>query len=217
MVELVDTRDLKSLAIFLGARVRIPPPAHTMQILLVDNGTTLLEKLKKLIPGKESIACFDSFSEKDAKNADVIILSGSSIGPLYQRTEAYRKEIEFIQNTNKSIIGICFGYELIVHAFSGELEELNLPQKGMVEIRVLQDADLFCGKNSFYSFANHRWGTKKMPDSFEILAESDDGPEVIRHTLKPIYGLQFHPENRAEESFGDELFLNILHEISRKR
>ena len=185
-----------------------------MNILLIDNGTTLLEKLRTLIPGDESIVCFDSFSIDQAHDADTIILSGSSIGPLVSNTDKFQKEIEFIQSTDKPIIGICFGYELIVHAFGGKLKEFERKEVGAVEIKVLKDEELFCNQQRFSSFENHRWGTDVLPDNFEVLAESDHGPEVVRHLSRPIYGLQFHPENKVETSFGDELFLNILKRIA---
>jgi len=185
-----------------------------MRVLLIDNGSTLLEKLKNLIPGDESVVCFDSFSKDTAEHADVVILSGSSIGPLVGNEERYQSEIDFIQNTQKPIIGICFGYELIISALGGSLKKLPEQKVGEVVVRVLKDKELFCGKEQFVSFENHRWGTDTLPEDVEVLAESDHGPEVIRHCSRPVYALQFHPENHTETSFGDELFLNILNRIN---
>ncbi|XKT74157.1 MAG: type 1 glutamine amidotransferase [Patescibacteria group bacterium UBA2163] len=184
-----------------------------MNVLLVDNGTTLQEKLKQLIPGEESVLCFDAFSEKNTEDADVVVLSGSSLGPLYGNEEKYKAEIEFIQNTTKPIIGICFGYELIIHALGGVLKKLDEHEIGTVQIHVLKDLELFYRTPTFQAFENHRWGTGELPAEFEVLAESDHGPEVIRHKTRPIYALQFHPENHTDTSFGDELFLNIFNRL----
>ncbi len=184
-----------------------------MKTLLIDNGTTLLEKLQKLIPGDESVVHFDSFDQEQAQKADVVILSGSSRGQLIGNEAEFQKEIDFIRTTNKPIIGICFGYELIVHAFGGTLKELPEQEVGAVTITVLKDPELFYGKKEFETFENHRWGTEKLPKDFEVLAESTHGPEVIRHNTRPIYGLQFHPENHTDTSFGDEVFLKILERV----
>jgi len=184
-----------------------------MKVFVVDNGTTLMEKLKNLIPGDESVVCFDSFDDEEAEKADLIVLSGSSIGPLLGNEEKYQKEIDFIKNTDKPIIGICFGYELIVHAFGGTLKKLEEHELGEVEIKVRKDEKLFSGKKSFTAFENHRWGTGTLPEVFDVLATSNHGPEAIAHREKDIYGFQYHPENHPEEHFADEVFLNLFKRI----
>lgn len=188
-----------------------------MKVFLVDNGTTLLEKLKKLIPGEESVVCFDAFSAEEAEKADVVILSGTSIGPLHGNEEKYQKEIEFIQNTNTPIIGICFGFELIVHAFGGTIKKLEEHEHGEVEIKVVEETGFFCGRESFTAFENHRYGADLLPEVFNVLAESDHGPEAISHKEKEIYGFQYHPENDTDKHFADEVFLNLFKQISRER
>lgn len=177
-----------------------------MKILLIDNGTTLLHKLEALIPGNEIVHSFDDF-DKDATNFDLVILSGGSKYQLVGNEEKFEKEINFIKNTNIPIIGICFGYELIVVAFGGILKELSEDKKGMYEVRVL-DKDL--GEGIVRIYESHRWVVDTLPDIFEVLVISNDGPEIIKHKEKSIYGIQFHPENFVEETEGDELFLKLL-------
>lgn len=180
-----------------------------MKILLVDNGTTLKEKLEKLIPGCEEVVCFDQFSSEEAEHVDLVILSGSSLGPLYGNESAYQEEIEFIQNTQKPLIGICFGYELIVHAYGGTLKQLPEHAVGTVAIKVLEP-EVFDGRDSFTAFENHRWGIDDMPDNFVVTAESEHGPEAIRHTTLPIFGFQYHPENHVDAHVADEMFVALI-------
>ncbi len=52
-----------------------------MKIVLIDNGTTLLEKLRDLIPGDE-VVLSQSCEGIVANDYDVLVLSGSSRGPL---------------------------------------------------------------------------------------------------------------------------------------
>ncbi|XKT75449.1 MAG: type 1 glutamine amidotransferase [Patescibacteria group bacterium UBA2103] len=186
-----------------------------MKVFLVDNGTTLLEKLQKLIPGEEEVVCFDSFDSAAAQDADLVVLSGSSIGPLYGNEDKYKEEIEFIKNTDKPIFGICFGCELIVHAFGGTLKKLDEHEHGEVLVSVVDNKELFCGKDSFTAFENHRWGIDVLPEGFSTLAESEHGPEVIVDRKRNMYGIQYHPENQVEEHEADEVFLHMFESVVR--
>ncbi len=177
-----------------------------MKILLIDNGTTLLNKLKVLIPGKEIVHSFADF-DTDTTDFDVVILSGGSKYQLVGNEDIFKKEIDFIKNAKIPVIGICFGYELIVTAFGGTLKELSQDKKGMYEVRLL---DKSLGEGIVRVFESHRWVVDMLPETFDVLGISNDGPEIIKHKNLPLYGFQFHPENFVEESEGDELFLKIL-------
>lgn len=180
----------------------------SMKVLLIDNGTTLLKKLEKLIPHHEIVRRFDTFKIGEADGFDLVVLSGGSICPVTGNEEKFSQEINFIQNTKKPLIGICFGCELIVKAFGGELEKLNSREKGIKEVTILDPHFYEVSKIKVYE--NHQWGITKLPDTFAVLAESDDGVEIIKHKTLPMYGFQFHPENLVNESDGDELFLQIF-------
>ncbi len=177
-----------------------------MKILLIDNGTTLLNKLRELIPGEEITHTFDNF-DTDTTDFDLVILSGGSKYQLMGNEDKFQKEIDFIKTTKIPIVGICFGYELIAIAFGATLKELSENKKGMYEVQVFDEV---LGKGIVRVYESHRWIVDTLPDIFEVLAVSNDGPEIIKHKEKIIYGLQFHPENFVEETEGDEVFLKLL-------
>lgn len=177
-----------------------------MKILLINNGTTLLNKLKELIPGDEVIHVFDDF-DKDPTHFDLAILSGGSKYELIGNEKKFEKELSFIKNTKIPIIGICFGYELIALAFGASLKKLPENKKGIYEIEII-DENL--GKGKIKVCESHRWVIDNLPSIFEVLAKSEEGPEIIKHKDLPIYGLQFHPENLADGTDGDEIFTKLL-------
>lgn len=180
-----------------------------MKVFLIDNGTTLLQKLENLIPGIETVEQAEKVSEKDTDTYDLVVLSGSSKEQLIGNESDFKNEIDFIHSTRKPLIGICFGCELIVSAFGGELRKLDRSHKGIKEIEILQP-ELSDGKQKISVYENHGWIMRGAPATFEVLAQSADGPEMIRHQVLPIYGLQFHPENFIDQTEGDELFLNLF-------
>jgi len=49
-----------------------------MKILLIDNGTTLLNKLKTLIPGHEIVHAWNDLDAVKTDEFDLIVLSGGS-------------------------------------------------------------------------------------------------------------------------------------------
>jgi GMP synthase (glutamine-hydrolysing) len=183
-------------------------------VLLIDNGTTLLQKLEHLIPGEEVVRAWNSFNRRNAAQFDLVVLSGSSICQLKGNEDRYAEELAFIRETRKPLIGICFGCELIISAFGGALKELSAHSKGTISVEVLEDAGIFAGRRSFEVYENHAWIGDMLSPDLEVLARSEHGPEVLRHRSLPIYGLQFHPENHVEETFGDDVFLNILKSVT---
>ncbi len=55
-----------------------------MNIVVIDNGTTLLNKLRVLIPGEEIVYGNDYPGLEDkVEDCDVLVLSGTSCGSLY--------------------------------------------------------------------------------------------------------------------------------------
>ncbi len=183
-----------------------------MNILLIDNGSTLEKKLELLLPATKIVRKSESVLIGDAEESDVIILSGSATLAVKYDYEKFANEIQIIITIQKPIIGICFGCELISRAFGGEVRELARRDKGIKKIQIL-DKTLF-DKSEIEVYENHKWAISKLPDDFLVVAESETGPEIIKHKDLPIYGFQFHPENMVDQTEGDELFRKLISHFS---
>ncbi len=185
-----------------------------MKILLIDNGTNLLQKLEELIPGHEVVKRFNALDVGNINEFDLVILSGGGKHNVEYEHEKFEREQEIIRS-DKPVIGICFGCELISYAFGGKLKKLETGQKGIYEVKVI--SPLLGGPRIINVYEGHAWGLDGVPGEFEVLAESFVGPEIIKHKKLPIYGIQFHPENMVQETEGDELFAKVLKLINEKR
>lgn len=119
--------------------------------------------------------------------------------------EEFRKEIDFVKQCSKPLIGICFGCELLAVAQGGTLIQLATPHTGIRTVSVRRP-ELIGGKDTLAVYEHHEWIIDTLPPAFTIVAESDQGPEIIKHQSLPLYGLQFHPENLVEQTDGDEVF-----------
>lgn len=178
-----------------------------MRILLIDNGSSLTDKLKQLIPGSEITKKFGEAKTTDVNDFDLIILSGGGFHNVLQNEGEFQEEIKIIES-GKPLIGICFGCELIAHVFGAKRKKLEKEQIGTYDIDVISES--LGGPKSIKVYEGHKWGISELPDIFEILAKSESGPEIIKHKTLPIFGIQFHPENLVNETEGDELFLKML-------
>ena len=186
-----------------------------MKTLLIDNGSTLLSRLQALSPGVETVVTYANIPA-DINSYDLIILSGSSRFPVRGNEVALAAEIELIRSAEVPVIGICFGHELIVHAFGGEITHLGESQKGITEIEVVADHPMFGGREVFTVYENHLYGARTLPPLLKPLAMIGDVVSVLEHRERPVYGFQFHPEHLTDEQYGDEVFLRLFTTLTQK-
>lgn len=182
-----------------------------MKILIVDNGTTYLKQLVKLVsPAIPNIKLYSELVEADCDDYDLIILSGGHKHSVVGHASELSKEINLLKNTKSAVLGICFGFELIAYSFGALLKQLPSKSQRIISINRTADDQLFTGISKIEVFESHRWVVEKMPAEIVGLANSIEGIEIIKHKDKPIYGFQFHPEMFPNLSDGDELFANFV-------
>lgn len=181
-----------------------------MQILIVDNGTSYLPQLQKLIQPHQVQVVPHNQLPADVSHFDAIILSGGHHFTVHGNKDKLRAEIDLISTWQKPLLGICFGCELIAHAFGAELVELPAKDKGIFRLELDQGEELFFGIKTLQVFTNHRWIATNLPPTLQPIANSAHGVEAFKHVKLPIYGFQFHPEMFPNQTQGDEVFANFM-------
>lgn len=128
------------------------------------------------------------------------------------------KTAEWIKNTvvptNKPLLGICYGHQLICHSLGGEVGfNPNGKEVGALQL-LFEDTckedklfKSFLGQKHYVS-VTHSQSIIKAPDfkDFYILAKSDcDSFEAV-HFTGNCWGVQFHPEfaQKATEEYEKE-------------
>lgn len=180
-----------------------------MKILLIDNGTTLLRKLEQAIPCEVEVRTWNHLKGIPWKEIGGVILSGGSLFEIVGNENRLRDEMKIIHDEKKLLIGICFGCELIAEVFGARLEKDREDHKGVTDIQVTKPNDIFGDQERFSVCEHHRWLIKDLAIDFEVLATSRHGIEVFRHKTRPIYGLQFHPEQFGKAEDGERILLNM--------
>jgi len=165
-----------------------------MKTLIVDNHSKHTQELAAVLEGSIVIPK-ELFSKEQAEDFDLIVFSGGSGVPsVVDHAEYYQDEIDFVRNTNKRVLGICLGCEIICEAFGGILK--FLPEKEFGD-KIFQVTDKnLCGLvgDTINCYEAHMVGMIKIPENLEVCIVSEHGAECITHQAKPINGSQFNPE-----------------------
>jgi len=157
---------------------------------------------------------------------DGIIISG---GPQSVHKDGLSLDCPSILEMGKPILGICYGMQLIVHLFGGEVAPADAhikisedPKFPNTSAREFGEATLYktnaARSNSFFIWVpdegkvwmSHEDTIEELPEGFELLGSTDRCKHAaIWHPEKKIYGLQFHPETEPTE-FGQEFLYNFV-------
>lgn len=187
-----------------------------MRVLIIDNGTSYLPQLKNLLGDLLfEVIKYSDINVAYAKKFDVIILSGGHNFPVYGNEKLFQNEIDLIKTSKAKIFGICFGFEIIAHAFGAKLKSLQSKKRGIIDIEILNSDEIFLNMPNFQVYESHRWIVDKVEGDLVALVKSSDGIEAIKHKDRSIYGVQFYPEVFVDKTCGDEIFYNFLKLIKK--
>ncbi|MGD8979792.1 MAG: gamma-glutamyl-gamma-aminobutyrate hydrolase family protein [candidate division WOR-3 bacterium] len=148
---------------------------------------------------------------------DVIILSGA------QRKlaepgifDAYKNEVDFVKNTKKPILGICFGHQLMAMAFGSEVMDTGSMIEGYYMVHRMSENEIFEGLDErFLVCESHQEMVVDLPFDFELHGNSPNCPiEVMKHGSLPLYGVQFHPERFDNEHPAGKLILENFFKLA---
>ena len=106
------------------------------------------------------------------------------------------------------IFGVCLGMQAMGQAFGGKVIQAKEIMHGKVSPVVHDATGLFADIPSpFNATRYHSLALEKasLPNTLVANAWTDDGEIMsVRHTFRPVHGVQFHPESIASE-YGHEL------------
>lgn len=127
----------------------------------------------------------------DALRPAGYILSG---GP----SSVYEPDAPFIQkfilDSQKPILGICYGMQALTDAFGGKVSPSTEREYGKAEVTLTAPHSLF-PDNTFQVWMSHGDRVSKLPDGFAPIGTSANSPyAAIANDARKVYGIQFHPE-----------------------
>ena len=185
-----------------------------VRIYVVDNGGQWTHRewrtLRDLEVDTKIVPNTTPFEEMAKDNIDGLVLSGGA--PRVGVESELGNCGDYLEKADFPILGICAGHQFMARFFGGEAKSSKLPEFGKVELILLKEDDvLFKGvpKKSII-WVSHNDEVVKLPDDFELLAESENCKiQSMKHKNKSYYGLQFHPEVEHTE-YGEQIFKNFV-------
>ncbi|MFH1095173.1 MAG: GMP synthase subunit A [Candidatus Micrarchaeota archaeon] len=189
-----------------------------MKLSIIDLGSQYTHVIWRTCRdlGVESVIQQPNASASEVDFFDAYILSG---GPSSVSKLAPNQAHRLIQSTasgqsQKPVLGICFGHQLIAHLLGGEVARGPSAEYGVSEIIVDKPVSILEGMPpKFQAWVSHFDEVKRMPDGFEALAHSSTCPvEAMFHPKKPLYSVQFHPEVWHTQN-GEKIIENFLKTI----
>ncbi|MCX7981450.1 MAG: glutamine-hydrolyzing GMP synthase [Syntrophales bacterium] len=144
-----------------------------------------------------------------------IILSG---GPASIYAEGSPQVDARIFALDIPILGICYGFQYLVHALRGEVAAAYKREYGFAELSIKENSPLFEGvARQTTCWMSHGDEVKKLPPGFRITASTANTEIAAAEDEKRhIYGLQFHPEV-VHTPEGKKMIANFLFKICRAR
>eukprot|EP00239_Pterosperma_sp_CCMP1384_P007902 CAMPEP_0197855566 /NCGR_PEP_ID=MMETSP1438-20131217/26874_1 /TAXON_ID=1461541 /ORGANISM="Pterosperma sp., Strain CCMP1384" /LENGTH=553 /DNA_ID=CAMNT_0043470729 /DNA_START=43 /DNA_END=1701 /DNA_ORIENTATION=- len=147
-----------------------------------------------------------------------IILSG---GPNSVHVEGAPKVFDgfwdYVKQNSIPVLGICYGMQLIVHQWGGQVEPADKREYGRMPIKTVSGSKLygdnFVGFDTEHVWMSHGDEAKVLPKGFTCVAKSEEGAIVaIENPTENVYGLQYHPEVTHTEN-GTATLKRFLYDI----
>jgi GMP synthase (glutamine-hydrolysing) len=188
-------------------------------IIILDFGSQYTQLIARRLR-EEKVYCeilpfFESIESIKSKNPKGLILSG---GPASIYAEDAYKIDKKIFDLGLPILGICYGMQLIIDHFGGEVVAADHHEYGKAHI----EFDAVYGKTSpiFKNsstpqvvWMSHADRVERLPEGFVRIAYSNNSPyAAVANKDKNIYAFQFHPEVYHSQE-GRVLLKNFAKEI----
>lgn len=156
---------------------------------------------------------YKKYNHRDLANAKKIIICGTSLQD--NQFLNHINSFSWITSTNKPVLGICAGHQIISLAFeiNRQVKELDIKNNLNHAIKKKTEIGYYFeffekdflsleGEHEVYHLHNNYI---PLPKDFIKFTKSKI-PQAIKHKTKPIYGVLFHPEVRNRKLI--ENFIN---------
>jgi GMP synthase-like glutamine amidotransferase len=208
-----------------------------------DARAQTMDQRRRLFGELSGEAChvrhYSEFRVNEVNAADVtaVVTSGNrSLWEDYDLDHDFAEFAAVIRETQKPVLGICGGHQLIGMLFGGKAEPLRtlapgepdpnpsyapgiLKEWGFSDVNCTPSDPLFAGFNG-KAVVNqmHFWHLTQLPDSLTAIASNRNCPvQALRHRTRPVYGVQFHPEFYDEQHMDGRRLLQNFFSLGAKQ
>lgn len=131
---------------------------------------------------------FLSLCDRDVDQAKKVVVCGTALKDF--KYLSCLERFEWMRKTDKPVLGICAGMQILSRLFDGRLVEKT--RIGRHKVKVVCRNDL-TSKDELYSYFLNSKAVEPNED-FVTLGESGSLHCIIKHRQRRLYGCLFHPE-----------------------
>ena len=181
-------------------------------LLVIDNGSVFITKVSSILSSnntKYTIIPFHQITQTDLNRFDSFILSGRREND--QKMNASNSEIiNHAVSEKKSLLGICYGAEILALTLGGTIRKLDGVVKGLHTVDITKQNSL--SEKEIQVYQSHSYEIAKLGNHLQSFASSKTcNFEIIKHKNLQIFGTQFHPEMSNDGQLLIQSFLKIIH------
>lgn len=190
-------------------------PGKDEMILILDFGSQYTQLIARRIR-EENIYCeivpfntdLTPYKERHIKG---YILSG---GPASVTDPGSPRLDKSFFDTDKPILGVCYGMQLMAHTLGGELIGSQNREYGQSQVTVSTESRLFKGVDKTSRvWMSHADTIISFPENYKIIGSTETvSIAAVEQNNGNIFGVQFHPEV-AHTKEGKKILHNFLFDI----
>jgi anthranilate synthase/aminodeoxychorismate synthase-like glutamine amidotransferase len=186
-----------------------------MRIVIIDNYDSftynLFQYVAEITGAKPLVYFNDQLTWQDFQNlkADAVIISPGPGNPKNAKDFGIAKDIIF--HVNLPILGVCLGHQGIGFLCGADVTPALQVAHGKISTIYHTRTDIFIDiPQGFKAVRYHSLMVSHLPHSLIKTAWSNDGVIMgIKHSGKPLWGVQFHPESIGTE-YGKKILTNFI-------
>lgn len=191
--------------------------SSSVRICVVDNGGQWTHRIWRVLRELEyNSRIILNTTPVDALDADGLVLSGGAPRVAWEAPKLGNCT-DYFDHFEGPILGICVGMQLMALHYGGKAGPAEIPEYGLANMKIIEPDDLFKNLPTEFSvWESHNDEVKQAP-SFTVLAMSENCKiQAIKHTRKPFYGVQFHPEVNNTQN-GEQILSNFVRTVQKRR
>ena len=148
---------------------------------------------------------FDDVDLSDIGQFNSFILSGRRKNNR-KMNDIHSQIIKHTVSEKKSLLGICYGAEILALTLGGTIKKSPKSVKGE-EIIVIEKENKLC-QGKINAYESHNYEISQLGNYLQGLASSQSCKyEIVKHNNLNIFGTQFHPEMSDD---GQSIIQNFL-------